>query len=115
MLRKLTYHLFFAVALTFSSVSYAQNNSKMLEQDYVQVYPNPITSEGIIKISDAVDIHNRKISISFYNVVGKEVQRISNIQQNEVRFNREKFLSGMYIYQLKVDDKAISTGRITVR
>lgn len=112
MWKRFTYSLLFV--LVFASAQ-AQSNGKLGEADYVKVYPNPVVSEAIIKIIDSVDLERHKVSITFYNIVGKEVQKFSNLKDSEVRFSRENLASGIYIYQLKVDDRTQSTGRITIK
>lgn len=113
MIRKFTYCLVLAFYFLTNSVL-AQSNGKISNSDYVKVYPNPITTEATIQI-DHIDFTQHKVSFSVYNVVGKEVAKITNIKTNEVKFNRENLMSGVYIYQLKVDDKAQSTGRFIIR
>ena len=94
---------------------HAQSNGKLSNLDYVKIYPNPVTTEATISFNDGIDLEKSKVSITFYNVVGKEVLKISNIKESEVRFNRDNLSTGMYIYQLKVDDRTQSTGRIIVK
>ncbi len=115
MKRNLKYSLLLALTLVLGSLVQAQTNSKFLDMDYVKIYPNPVVTEAIIKVSETLDFENRNISITFYNVVGKEVYSVNSIDQSEVRFNRDNLISGMYIYQLKSDNKTISTGRFVVK
>lgn len=110
-----TYKLFLVVMLSMSTSVFAQSNARLGEVEYVKIYPNPVVSEATIKINDEVDLEKHKVSITFYNVVGKEVYKVSSLKEFEVRFNRDNFLPGMYIYQLKIDDRTQSTGRITVK
>ena len=101
--------------LSLTTSLFAQSNAKLGELDYVKIYPNPVTTEATIRINDAVDLNKSKVSITFYNVVGKEVLKLSNIKDVEVRFNRDNLSTGMYIYQLRIDDRTQSTGRIIVK
>lgn len=110
-LHKILFLCFFAIATLAS----AQSNNRLSEADYVKIYPNPIVNEATIKINESVDLEKHKISIVLYNIVGKEVYKASNIKEFEVRFNRDGLQSGMYIYQLKIDDKTQTTGRITLK
>jgi hypothetical protein len=67
-------------------------------------------------VSDDIDMENTKVSISFYNMVGSEVFRINQLKSNDIKILKDNFKnSGMYFYQLRVDDKIVTTGRITVR
>lgn len=110
-LHKILFLCFFAIATLAS----AQSNNRLSEADYVNIYPNPVVNEATIKINESIDLERHKISIVLYNIVGKEVYKVSNIKESEIRFNRDGLQSGMYIYQLKVDEKTQSTGRITFK
>ncbi len=86
------------------------------DKDLIKFYPNPLVTDATIKISDDIDVEHSKISIIFYNIVGSEVYRINQMKEAEEKISRDVFKNaGMYFYQLKVDDKVISTGRITVK
>lgn len=115
MWKKFTYAFLFMLMLASTASVRAQSNPRLGEVEYVKIYPNPVVAEATIKISETIDLERHKVSIIFYNVVGKEVFKVANMKEAEVRFNREGFLPGMYIYQLKIDDRNQSTGRITVR
>lgn len=113
---KYLYQLFFALVFTvLNATAYAQSGDKLQEKFLVKIYPNPVVSEATIKLSDEINFDKSRVSVTFYNVVGKEVYKVQNINKSEVRFNRDQFISGMYIYQLKVDSKTISTGKFTVK
>lgn len=115
MFRKLTYSLIIAVLLTVSGTVSAQSSSKFDKTDYVRVYPNPVVTEATIRISDNIDLYKSNVSFTVYNIVGKEILKLSNIKQAEINFNSEKLSSGMYIYQLKVDQRTQATGKFTVK
>ncbi|MCO5248497.1 MAG: T9SS type A sorting domain-containing protein [Chitinophagales bacterium] len=115
MLRKLLYSLLLFMTLVFSSAVFAQSNSKFDKMDYVKVYPNPVITEATIKISDNIDLQKSNVSFTVYNIVGKEILKYSNIKQAEINFSSDKLSSGMYIYQLKVDQRTQATGKFTVK
>lgn len=86
------------------------------EKELIKIYPNPMVSDAIIKISDEVDLDRDKVSVSFYNIVGSEVYKIVQVKDYELKITRDIFKnSGIYFYQLKVDESVMSTGRITVK
>ncbi len=86
------------------------------DKEVIKLYPNPMTSEANIKISEEVDLQFSKVSVVFYNIVGSEVFKISQVKDYEQKITRDIFKSsGIYFFQLKVDEKVISTGRITVK
>lgn len=86
------------------------------DKDFIKFYPNPMVADATIKVSDDIDLERTKLSIVFYNIVGSEVYKISNLKNYEEKISRDVFKNaGIYFYQLKADDKVITTGRITVK
>jgi hypothetical protein len=114
-----TYLILLMLGFTTMQDTYAQQRNSstatIAEGDWVRIYPNPVVSDANISINAELDLERSRVTVVFYNIVGKEVLRISNIRQHDIRINREGFVSGMYIYQLKVDDKVQSTGRISFK
>lgn len=90
-------------------------NNRLSEKEWVRIYPNPVASEANISINRDLDLERSRVTITFFNVVGKEVHAISNVKDHEVRITRESFLPGVYIYQMRVDDKVLFTGRISFK
>lgn len=108
-------HLILFIAFLFTTATVSGQSNRLGEVDYVKIYPNPVVNEAVIKISEQVDLDKHKVTIVLYNIVGKEVYKLSNVRESEIRFNRDGLQSGMYIYQLKVDDKTQSTGKISFK
>lgn len=81
----------------------------------IKIYPNPMSTEATVRIDDTVDFESGKVSFVIYNVVGKEVYRVTAIKSKEFKLTRENLISGLYFYQLLDNNKVISTGRISVK
>jgi hypothetical protein len=104
------------LSLANSSFELSASDYRYGDKDIIKFYPNPIVSEATIKISDDIDLEHTKISIVFYNIVGSEVYKINQVKEYEEKMSRDVFKNaGIYFYQLKADDKVITTGRITVK
>ncbi len=100
-------------AYTFETSSF---ETKYGERDLVNIYPNPMVNDASIKISEEVDLEKSKVVVVFYNMVGSEVYHTSPFKEDVEKITREMFRNaGIYFYQLKVDDKVVSTGRITIK
>lgn len=103
-------------AAAFSAVELSSVDNKFGDKDMVKFYPNPMTTNAVLKISEEVDLERSKVVVIFYNIVGSEVHKISNVRDYEQKIDREIFKStGIYFFQLKVDETILSTGRITVK
>ena len=84
--------------------------------DLVKVYPNPVVADANIRIQEDVDLENTSVSIVFYNLIGSEVFEIRQIKDYDQKIYRDDFKNaGIYFYQLRIDGKIVSTGRITVK
>ncbi|MBK9330029.1 MAG: T9SS type A sorting domain-containing protein [Sphingobacteriales bacterium] len=109
--------IFISPQLSRASVfELSSTDTRFGDKEVIKLYPNPMTSEANIKISEEVDLQFSKVSVVFYNIVGSEVFKISQVKDYEQKITRDIFKSsGIYFFQLKVDEKVISTGRITVK
>jgi len=74
-------------------------------------FPNPFNPETTISFS--VTQNSDFVTLNIYNIKGQKVDQleITNYELgiNEVTWNAERFASGIYLYQLKVDGKAIAS------
>ena len=50
-----------------------------------------------------------------YDLVGKEVRLISDIQSHELMINRDNLADGMYFYKLINKGQEISTGKLIIK
>ncbi|MCB0509086.1 MAG: T9SS type A sorting domain-containing protein [Chitinophagales bacterium] len=99
-----------------SSMELAFTDARFGDKEIIKLYPNPMITDATIKISEDINLDNQKVSIVFYNMVGSEVYKVSQIKNYEQKITKESFKnSGIYFYQLIVDNKIASTGRITVK
>ena len=78
-----------------------------------QNYPNPFNPVTTIKYS-LKDLS--KVKLKIYDILGREVVEIVNQKQDqgyhEAKFNAEKLSSGMYFYQMKVDNTITSSTKM---
>lgn len=123
-MRKTFTCLLLLFALTFSLPTITQayafessySDTRLGDKELIKVYPNPMVSYASIKISSDIDMERSKVSIVFYNIIGSEVYKIAQVKDYDLKINKDVFKnSGIYFYQLKVDESVMSTGRITVK
>ena len=99
-----------------SIIESASVDARFGEKELIKFYPNPMTTDANIRISDEIDLDKSKVTVVFYNIVGSEVYKITQVKDYDLKISRDIFKnSGIYFYQLKVDDSVMSTGRITVK
>lgn len=86
----------------------------MLERELTnQNYPNPFNP--VTSISYALP-QASKVELNVYNLHGQLVQSLVNGRldkgMHKAEFNRADLTSGMYIYNLKVDNKVVSSKKM---
>ena len=55
------------------------------------------------------------LNFVIYDVVGKQIKKISNVNKNGLKLERGNLVSGMYFYQLTETDKILSSGKLIVQ
>lgn len=99
-----------------SNLEMSRFDAKYGDKDLIKFYPNPMVTDANIRISEDVDLDRSKVTVVFYNIVGSEVYRINQVKEYDQKITRDAFKnSGIYFYQLMVDEKVTTTGRITVK
>ena len=79
-----------------------------------QNYPNPFNPSTVIKYQIPID---GLVTLKIYDVLGREVTTLVNEHKNtgsyDVTFNASKLASGVYLYQLKVNEY-MSTKKLSI-
>lgn len=79
----------------------------------VNVYPNPFSTDALIVIGSSIQLKSAVLHV--YDLLGKEVMAVLEIQDHEFKIERNKLFSGMYIYKLENDSQVIGTGKLMIR
>lgn len=93
---------------------FASINDHNLNSQYdVKVYPNPFKDNATFFVSNP-DNEKRLITIKIYDVVGRTVKEISSENSEYIGITSDGMTKGLYIYELKVNQAIISSGKIIV-
>ncbi len=76
----------------------------------IKVYPNPFSSTATFEIKGM----NEPVTFELYNIIGKQVRAISNINKEKFVLSREDLPAGIYIYKISANDKLICAGKLVV-
>ncbi|MBI3502646.1 MAG: T9SS type A sorting domain-containing protein [Bacteroidetes bacterium] len=76
-----------------------------------ELYPNPFSYSAIIKLNPET-IHNGVLSI--YDITGKLVSSVQNINSNTIFLERGDLGKGIYFYKISEDDKNLATGKFII-
>lgn len=104
--------LFAQQTLANTKFEYTTDN----KSENIKVYPNPLVDIATIKISADIDLSENKVSIVFYNLLGKEVYKIAQVKEYDIKISKDNFkFNGVYFYQLKIDERVQNTGKLIVK
>ncbi|MFN3782623.1 MAG: T9SS type A sorting domain-containing protein [Spirosomataceae bacterium] len=99
---------------TNSTKEVEKNTASTSEKSYTtSIYPNPANDYTFVeyKVMSRVD----KVQISFFNLLGTEVESVqTDAASDKIRINTRNWPSGVYFYQLTLDDKKVSTKKFIV-
>ena len=83
------------------------------ETTSLNVYPNPFSDIATIEVY--VKDNNINIDFIIYNILGNEINRISNIHTNRFQLHRDNLLSGIYFYKVLNHNNIIGTGKFIIK
>lgn len=104
---------FYLDALSFTGTAPTGLDELYSDNRYVKLYPNPFNNSAIINIDIAVKLNNASISI--FDILGKEVKTINNINKNEVILEKGEMSAGLYFYKLLNNSSEVSNGKFIIR
>jgi hypothetical protein len=97
------------MAECYSQAIIAGNASYSIE---VTISPNPFRDEAVVTINSTIPLYSTDLLI--FDISGKEVKRIENIQDSELIVQRGDMPPGLYYYKLLESDQMMKSGRILV-
>lgn len=92
---------------TTTGINEVANNNSVR----VTVYPNPFHTKTILKIDMSDEIN---MGLEIYDLVGRKVKHLKNINTNEIIITRENLPDGIYFYKLKDDKGTLATGKLII-
>lgn len=78
----------------------------------IQVIPNPIQSSAIFRIGGSEQIKDGELIV--YDMLGKEITKIAEINEHEIVFNKGMLQKGFYFFQLNNNQKPIGKGKFII-
>lgn len=81
----------------------------------VKIYPNPIVEQATISFNPECLNAFEKISFTLYDVNGREVKFIKELNTSETTINRDDLRSGIYIYKFVGNDHLLASGKVVLQ
>ena len=78
---------------------------KNLEQNFIQVYPNPTKNRLFVKLEDRIAENG---SIKAYNLQGKLILHQFIKNEASVELNLEPFVGGVYYLKVRINNQIIT-------
>jgi len=116
-IRKLLLRFLFSLLILTMSVTLANAQSalsKVGEDVKINVYPNPFSLFAFVEIHPDLLTDHNNLTFVLYNILGKEVKRISHITTTKVKITRNDLPDGKYIYEMKSESGTIKIGRLNI-
>jgi hypothetical protein len=77
---------------------------------HFSLFPNPFSSSATLMLS--APVLNAKLSI--YDMIGKEVKRIENLNGKEIIIQKENLKTGMYFFKIEDNKGFVGNGKFVV-
>ncbi|MBL0329840.1 MAG: T9SS type A sorting domain-containing protein [Bacteroidetes bacterium] len=102
-----------ASATTSLNLSSTGINESANLENLVSVYPNPFTDNTTISINKGIHLKNAELIV--YNVLGKEMTSVKDIQSHEFKLDKNKLSTGVYLYRVINNGAEIATGKLIIK
>jgi parallel beta-helix repeat protein/predicted outer membrane repeat protein len=76
----------------------------------ISIFPNPFNVSSTIRLNFIIN----DAELNLYNIYGEKVRITTHLSGNKIQLKREDLCSGIYIYQLKIDNGTILTGKFII-
>ncbi len=85
-----------------TTIGINENNSLA---DNVKLFPNPTINSISVEFQNGINFSQKKISI--INILGEEIYS-AQTSENKIKVDMEKWVSGVYIFQIQSENKVIN-------
>lgn len=86
-------------------------STNIFNVDEFTIYPQPFTKTCTFDFPRKLENAN----IIIYDVVGKEVKRVENINKKSIEIDRKNLNNGIYIYKILENNKTITSGKLLIK
>jgi hypothetical protein len=79
----------------------------------VNIYPNPFNNLATIYVSNP-NGENRIVTFTLYDVAGRVIKEMNAGNSEYLSLSSEDLSKGMYIYEIRVNNEIVNTGKVVV-
>ncbi|MEI6817495.1 MAG: T9SS type A sorting domain-containing protein [Bacteroidota bacterium] len=92
-------------SITINILCFSNSINEIIFKKNISISPNPFSTQATLRIEGIKNEHYKTLSV--YNVLGMEMQKIEVGNGKEVVINRNNLSGGMYFYKLMDENKTI--------
>ncbi|MDQ3109973.1 MAG: FG-GAP-like repeat-containing protein [Bacteroidota bacterium] len=81
----------------------------------LNVYPNPVTDEAVIRLDHFASVGLKNLSVNVYDLNGKVVYSESALQRSIIILDRSMFTSGMYLVEVTNNNERVATKKMMIQ
>jgi hypothetical protein len=93
---------------TITSPTGIQENS--FNKSGILIFPNPFSTTSTLISTNEL----KNASIHFYDVVGREVKRITGVSSQKTVIERGGLPAGIYFYTIEQEQQFVSSGKVVI-
>lgn len=85
---------------------------ELLSENQIKTYPNPVKNTFTLDISKSTFLASGNLRLMIFDLGGRLVKQVDNINTLKRNIDINDFTSGMYLYQLTGNGSALASGKI---
>jgi hypothetical protein len=82
-----------------------------INKNDVNIFPNPFFYSATLQAQKPL----QSATLIIYDMLGKEIKRMENLNGTEITIQRDKMKSGMYFYSLSDKAGVIGNGKMVIQ
>ncbi|MCH8904551.1 MAG: T9SS type A sorting domain-containing protein, partial [Bacteroidetes bacterium] len=85
------------------------------DKNLARIYPNPFSSSTTFNFSTALFNSGAPFSVAIYDLFGRQVKKVENINSEIIVIQRDDLRSGMYFYKLLNQFGVLANGKLIIQ
>ncbi|HET6989711.1 MAG TPA: T9SS type A sorting domain-containing protein, partial [Bacteroidia bacterium] len=81
----------------------------------LNVYPNPVTDEAVIRLDHFASAGLKNLSVNIYDTNGKLIYTETELQRSIIMLDHSLFSPGMYFVEVVNKDKRLASEKMMVK
>ena len=79
----------------------------------VSIYPNPFNNVATVYVSNP-NSENRMVTFTLYDLAGRVIKDVDAENSEYLSITSQGLAKGMYIYEIRVNNEIINSGKVVI-